>query len=102
MAKSILCSPRAALRFWGRVRVRGPEECWPYGNGRWYGKFQHCGVRVGAHRLSLEHATADQIRREYGLLPRGPSGRVVRGAMKALAARYGVSKALIVKIGVPR
>jgi hypothetical protein len=47
------------LRFWAKVDVRGPDECWlwtagvnPYG----YGAFWVRGVMRGAHRVSYEMA----------------------------------------------
>jgi len=43
-------TPRDILRFWSKVRIRGPDECWPWtasGNGSGYGCF---GLRRGRNR----------------------------------------------------
>lgn len=42
-------------RFWERVDVRGPDECWPWTGtitSRGYGSFQYYGKHIGAHRMS--------------------------------------------------
>lgn len=49
----MLASARA--RFWAKVDVRGPDECWPWmaglsGNG--YGRFKLDGKDVPAHRVA--------------------------------------------------
>jgi hypothetical protein len=49
-------------RFWAKVDVRGPDECWPWqagtdGNG--YGKLKVDGRDVGTHRISCEIAQGE-------------------------------------------
>lgn len=53
-------------RFWERVDVRGPDECWPWMGTitvRGYGSFQYYGKHIGAHRMSAAlhgvHVEAD-------------------------------------------
>lgn len=44
-------------RFWAKVDVRGPDECWPWLAGRvpaGYGKFKLDGKDVPAHRVAYE------------------------------------------------
>lgn len=53
MAKSNLT---VEVRFWAKVDVRGPQECWPWtgsddGNGG-YGRFKFGSVNIGAHRVA--------------------------------------------------
>lgn len=38
-------------RLWARIDRRGPDECWPYGNGRSYGYISVGGRKMLAHRL---------------------------------------------------
>lgn len=45
-----------SLRFWSKVDVRGPEDCWPWLGGlnsHGYGAFWYEGETIGAHRFSL-------------------------------------------------
>ncbi len=55
-------------RFWAKVEVRGPDECWPWtayvdeaGNG--YGQFWNGSALVKAHRFSYEVFTGAPIPR---------------------------------------
>lgn len=53
-------------RFWGRVRIGEPSECWEwlgakYGSG--YGVFNDRGVLIGAHRMAFRIA--------HGAIPDG-------------------------------
>lgn len=43
-------------RFWSRVDVRGPDECWLWTSGTWkgYGKVYRDGKRIPAHKFSYE------------------------------------------------
>ena len=48
-------TPTATARFWAKVDVRGPDDCWPWkaglsGNG--YGRFKLDGRDVPAHRVA--------------------------------------------------
>ena len=46
---------RDAVRFWSKVDVRGPDDCWPYTDrpdAYGYGKFNLGGKIVKAHRLA--------------------------------------------------
>ena len=49
-----------ALRFWSKVDTsNGFDSCWPYLGGRikqGYGKFEHQGVTLRAHRVAYELA----------------------------------------------
>lgn len=48
---------KALSRFWTKVAVRGPDECWPWQAGTdpcGYGKFKYDGRDVGAHRFAYE------------------------------------------------
>ncbi len=43
-------------RFWSKVDIRGPDECWPWTAGLFddgYGKFKMGGKSCRAHRLAL-------------------------------------------------
>lgn len=45
-------------RFWSKVSVRGPDECWPWigsTDGR-YGSYSIAGKRIKAHRVAWELA----------------------------------------------
>lgn len=47
-------------RFWNKVEIKGPDECWPWIAGtsnQGYGKFYVDGRTVGAHRYSLALVT---------------------------------------------
>src|SRR4051794_14535196 len=51
------CSP--AERFWSKVDIRGPEDCWPWTASklpRGYGQIYHSGLRrpVAAQRMAWE------------------------------------------------
>lgn len=43
-------------RFWGKVDMRGPDECWPWMASIFkdagYGQFRIAGTGVGAHRMA--------------------------------------------------
>jgi hypothetical protein len=44
-------------RFWSKVEIRGPDECWPWLGGldrHGYGRFTRQGKTVGAHRVAYE------------------------------------------------
>lgn len=43
-------------RFWSKVDVRGPDECWPWkaGTNKGYGTFKAFGRTVPAHRIAYE------------------------------------------------
>ncbi len=44
-------------RFWDKVDIRGPDECWEWQGGissSGYGNFQHASKQYGAHRFSYE------------------------------------------------
>ncbi len=52
--------PSVPERFWPKVKVAGPEACWPWlagTNGVSYGRLKLDGEYVGAHRIAwiLEH-----------------------------------------------
>lgn len=50
-------TPAHAERFWEKVDVRGPDECWPWlaaVNRYGYGKFQLRGHDRKAHRVAYE------------------------------------------------
>lgn len=50
---------RAVERFWERVDVRGPDDCWPWLkklDGSGYGVIQIDGRKVKAHRFGFELA----------------------------------------------
>ncbi|MCJ2077799.1 HNH endonuclease [Methylobacterium sp. E-016] len=52
-------SQEAMARFWAKVDVRGPDDCWPWTAGTdraGYGKLKVDGRDVGAHRISCEIA----------------------------------------------
>lgn len=52
-------------RFWARIDVRGPNECWPWkGSGarEGYGSFSMFGQSYRAHRLSLVLARGKDLR----------------------------------------
>lgn len=56
--------PRKTLeeRFWEKVDVRGPDECWPWTsaiNPNGYGVIWYQGRNHGAHRISLRIAGQD-------------------------------------------
>lgn len=57
----------AELRFWVRVDIRGPEECWPWLGALFreteYGSFTPDRVPVGAHRYAYQLA--------HGVVPAG-------------------------------
>lgn len=47
---------KTKIRFWDKVDMRGPDECWPWiGNvsGRGYGRFFVRGRNYAAHRFSV-------------------------------------------------
>lgn len=49
-------------RFWEKVDVRGPDECWPWTatkNNDGYGRFRLDGRLVQAHRLACEFARGE-------------------------------------------
>lgn len=50
-----MITTRAVKRFWSKVAVRGPEECWLWtaSRARGYGRFQSAGRQQAAHRISL-------------------------------------------------
>jgi hypothetical protein len=64
---SILSRMRTAVsvRFWGKVDIRGEDECWPWLGGlkHGYGRIQYLGVRWEAHRLAWTLT--------YGPIPKG-------------------------------
>lgn len=42
-------------RFWSKVDIRGPDECWPWLAGKFdngYGAFDFCGKLMKAHRFA--------------------------------------------------
>lgn len=44
-------------RFWNKVDIQGPDECWPWNagrNGRGYGQFKLNGRARSAHRVAFE------------------------------------------------
>ena len=48
-------SPQDEERFWSKVDVRGPDECWPWKAGktsRGYGNFWFRQTMSGAHRVA--------------------------------------------------
>ena len=47
-----LMTERHAKRFWAKVDVRAPNECWPYRGARGYGTFQIGRSGVVAHRVA--------------------------------------------------
>ena len=46
----------ASVRFWRSVDKRGPDECWPYGSFKTYGRIRLAGAGsyACAHRFSFE------------------------------------------------
>src|SRR5690606_32428514 len=49
-------------RFWGKVDVRGPSECWPWKASTWpsgYGQFRMDGRPTGAHRVAYAVTRGD-------------------------------------------
>lgn len=69
-------SEAAQARFWAKVDVRGPEDCWPWLGGKrtGYGAFRSDCAQRSAHRVSYELA--------YGPIPhmRGYHGACVMHA----------------------
>jgi hypothetical protein len=54
--KSVKITPEIVRRFWGKVDVRSPDECWNWTAGRsssGYGRFGIKGALVFAHRLAF-------------------------------------------------
>lgn len=50
-------NPTFEERFWNRVNVSGPDECWEWQGNRMvngYGRLKRNGHQVGAHRIALE------------------------------------------------
>ena len=61
---------RLAKRFWSKVDIRGPDECWPWLAGcsdDGYGRFSLHGVNCNAHRVAYELVN--------GPLPKGQVSR---------------------------
>lgn len=65
MNKSITLSERDIARFWSKVEIGNPDECWEWkagNNGRGYGKFYVGGdgnPQRYAHRISWSLANGD-------------------------------------------
>ncbi len=68
-----MLAPNARARFWAKVDVRGPDECWPWlasVDGDGYGRFTTGGrgsPQVGAHRFAFVC--------EHGYIPAGATIR---------------------------
>jgi hypothetical protein len=56
MAERLLLSPEHIRNFWLKVRVGGPEECWPWvgwRNHSGHGRFEVAGAKLLASHLAL-------------------------------------------------
>lgn len=56
MAKPIPeLTPKQQARFWSRVDVRGPDDCWPWlrGGSKGYGQFGIASGAFYAHRIAM-------------------------------------------------
>src|SRR5262245_2521405 len=55
MSYGVTMNTEDIARFWPKVDVRGPDECWPWiaGKGAGYGSFWLDGRNVTAHRVAF-------------------------------------------------
>lgn len=57
-------SAEMEARFWGKVDVRGPDECWPWTGTKvktGYGSFKVWRRMYGAHRFALELSLGQRL-----------------------------------------
>jgi hypothetical protein len=68
--RDALYRAREAARFWSKVDIRGPDECWPWlagCSGSGYGAFWRRDRQEPAHRVAYELTYGVALGNEWGL-----------------------------------